>query len=48
MYQGYITYLQRDFRRSIELLEQARSIGTDSPWLRINLGDALWAEGYPV
>jgi tetratricopeptide (TPR) repeat protein len=46
MYQGYITYLQRDFRRSIELLEQARSIGTDSPWLRINLGDALWAEGY--
>jgi tetratricopeptide (TPR) repeat protein len=46
MYQGYITYLQLDFRRSIELLEQARSIGTDSPWLRINLGDDLWAEGY--
>jgi tetratricopeptide (TPR) repeat protein len=40
---GHVAYLKHDFSRSVELLEQAKAIGTDDPWLRINLGDALWA-----
>jgi hypothetical protein len=43
MIRGHVAYLQFDFPRSVRLLEQAKEIGTDSPWLRINLGDALWA-----
>jgi len=43
---GHLAYLQRDFSRSIELLQQARSRGGDSPWLAINLGDAEWAMAF--
>ena len=43
MLSGHVAYLKMDFKRSVELLERAKAIGTDSPWLPINLGDALWA-----
>jgi hypothetical protein len=41
---GYLAYVKLDFDKSISLLEQARSIGTNNPWLAINLADALWAK----
>jgi tetratricopeptide (TPR) repeat protein len=43
MISGHIAYLQRRFQQSAELLERAKAMGGSSPWLRINLGDALWA-----
>jgi tetratricopeptide (TPR) repeat protein len=46
MLSGHVAYLKRQYRHSVELLEQAKAIGTDNPWLRINLGDALWALAY--
>lgn len=42
---GHIAYFKLDFKRSVDLLGQAKAAGTDNPWLRINLGDALWALG---
>jgi hypothetical protein len=42
---GHVAYLKFDFKRSVELLEQAKTAGCDSPWWRINMGDALWALG---
>jgi tetratricopeptide (TPR) repeat protein len=44
---GHVAYLEHDFKRSVDLLEQARTAGSDSPWLHINLGDAYWAMGAP-
>jgi tetratricopeptide (TPR) repeat protein len=46
MLRGHVAYLKRQYRHSVELLEQAKAIGTDNPWLQINLGDALWASAY--
>jgi len=46
MLRGHVAYLKYEFKHSVELLEQAKAIGTDNPWLRINLGDALWAMAY--
>jgi tetratricopeptide (TPR) repeat protein len=43
---GHVAYLEHDFKRSVDLLEQARAAGSDSPWLHINLGDAYWAMGF--
>jgi tetratricopeptide (TPR) repeat protein len=43
MISGHIAYLQRRFQQSTELLQRAKSMGGSSPWLHINLGDALWA-----
>jgi tetratricopeptide (TPR) repeat protein len=43
MISGHIAYLQRRFQESAELLEKAKAMGGTSPWLHINLGDALWA-----
>jgi hypothetical protein len=43
MISGHIAYLQQRFQQSTELLEKARAMGGTSPWLHINLGDALWA-----
>lgn len=45
MLMGHVAYLQGDFPRSVRLARQARAIGTSSPWLRLNLADALWAMG---
>lgn len=42
---GHLAYLKHDFDKSISLLEQARSIGTNNPWLELNLADTLWAYG---
>jgi tetratricopeptide (TPR) repeat protein len=41
--EGHLAYLQEHYDRSVEILEQARKIGTTNPWLTINLADALWA-----
>jgi tetratricopeptide (TPR) repeat protein len=46
MIRGHVAYLQFDFPLSVRLLEQAKAIGTDSPWLPINLGDAFWAMAF--
>jgi len=46
MIRGHVAYLQFDFRRGVELLEQAKAFGEESPWLHINLGDAFWATAY--
>ena len=40
---GHLDYLRRNFSRSVDLLRQARSRGSDSPWLAVNSGDAEWA-----
>ncbi len=42
---GHVAYLKCQYPRSIALLEQAARIGTSNPWLRLNLSDALWAQG---
>lgn len=42
---GHLAYLKHQFPQSIALLEQASRIGTNNPWLRQNLSDALWAMG---
>jgi len=41
---GQISYLQWRFQESIQLLEKAVAMGGKSPWLHVNLGDALWAQ----
>ena len=43
MLMGHVAYLKLQFERSVEVLQQAKAIGIDSPWLAINTGDALWA-----
>jgi tetratricopeptide (TPR) repeat protein len=48
MMSGHVAYLKTDFKRSFELLQQAKAIGIGSPWLRIYLGDTLWALGRPL
>jgi tetratricopeptide (TPR) repeat protein len=47
MLSGQIAYLKRNFPHALELLDQAKALGTGSPWLRINRGDVLWAMAYP-
>jgi tetratricopeptide (TPR) repeat protein len=44
---GHVAYLQGNYQQAVDLLNQARAVGTDSPWLAVNLGDALWALAYP-
>jgi len=44
---GHVAYLKRNFQQALELLNQARAAGADSPWLPVNLGDVLWAMAYP-
>jgi hypothetical protein len=41
---GQISYLQWRFQESIQLLDKAVAMGGKSPWLHVNLGDALWAQ----
>ena len=43
--EGHLAYLNGEYDRSIQLLEQAREIGTTNPWLRIDLGNAYFARG---
>jgi len=42
---GHLAYLKHQYPESIALLEKARRIGTNNPWLPLNLSDALWALG---
>jgi tetratricopeptide (TPR) repeat protein len=44
MIRGHISYLQWRFQESIQSLEKAVAMGGKSPWLHVNLGDALWAQ----
>jgi tetratricopeptide (TPR) repeat protein len=44
MIRGHISYLQWRFQESIQLLDKAVAMGGTSPWLHVNLGDALWAQ----
>jgi len=43
MIAGHIAYLQMQFQHGVDLLERASRAGGTSPWLHVNLGDALWA-----
>jgi tetratricopeptide (TPR) repeat protein len=40
---GQIAYLKHQYPQSLALLERAQAIGTDSPWLAVNLGNTLYA-----
>jgi len=42
---GHLAFLKHQYPESIALLEKARRIGTNNPWLPLNLSDALWALG---
>jgi tetratricopeptide (TPR) repeat protein len=44
---GQVAYLKRNFPQALELLNEAKAVGTNSPWLDVNLGDVLWAMAYP-
>lgn len=41
--EGHLAWLNSQHEKGIALLEQAKAIGTNHPWLRINLGNALYA-----
>ncbi len=45
MIAGHIAYLHQEFQHSVDLLEKATKAGGTSPWLHVNLADALWALG---
>jgi tetratricopeptide (TPR) repeat protein len=40
---AHVAYLKKDFKHSLELLKQAKTIGTTDPWLGIDMGDTLCA-----
>jgi tetratricopeptide (TPR) repeat protein len=45
MIAGHTAYLAGELQRPVDLLEKAKALGGKSPWLRVNLGDALYAVG---
>jgi tetratricopeptide (TPR) repeat protein len=46
MIAGHTAYLAGELQQAVDLLEKARALGGQSPWLHVNLGDALYAVAF--